>query len=448
MSRQLDKFGNYSIPVSLSDELIDSLDKELFENPSHKFCYATIVDDYLISKLIDKLMIGLSNDILNEAKRYNHIINNMIYCIAINDISYLTIKKLFPDLKNIFLKDISKDDISDMPKFDFIIQNPPYNRTTHIDFFDKALDLLSSKGQMIIIEPATWLMLFRETRNSKKYNELKNKIHDNIKFVKIENYNREFGIGLYTPISITHIDFSKKYNCINFDLAGLKSNVLSIYDCNHIGDINIIKSIFNKIKLYNDFAEKHSLDNIIPNKNSYFTTYTYLFQNLSKPHGKNADPFIEYHKDCIYRSMLNNMYEFHVTYSCMGDGIYEKQPFKKGPGGKITDKLNNYCLVGKKDEITNYRNFCNNNSLPLFINIVMTIDCNNNSLPYIPWIVDKQYTDEEIYKLFKFSNEEIKLIEYTIKKFSRYSPWFKRYMTGDTSIEINQEKPWLPIEEN
>ena len=73
----------------------------------------------------------------------------------------------------------------------------------------------------------------------------------------------------------------------------------------------------------------------------------------------------------------------------------------------------------------------------------MTIDQHNNSLPYVPWIVDKKYTNEEIYKLFDFTKDEIELIENTIKRYERNSPWFKRYMTGDTSIEINQKYPWF-----
>ena len=69
----------------------------------------------------------------------------------------------------------------------------------------------------------------------------------------------------------------------------------------------------------------------------------------------------------------------------------------------------------------------------MFINICLTINQQNNSLPYVPWLVDKQYTDEEIYKMFGFNEDDIKLIETTIKKYERYSLWFKRYMCGPIS---------------
>ena len=44
--------------------------------------------------------------------------------------------------------------------------------------------------------------------------------------------------------------------------------------------------------------------------------------------------------------------------------------------------------------------------------------------------MDKQYTDEEINEKFGFTKDEIKLIDDTLKKFERHSPWFKRYICG------------------
>jgi len=47
-------------------------------------------------------------------------------------------------------------------KFDYIIQNPPYLKTLHIDCFNKGLDILKEDGKMTIIEPATWLIDVRQ----------------------------------------------------------------------------------------------------------------------------------------------------------------------------------------------------------------------------------------------------------------------------------------------
>ena len=68
----------------------------------------------------------------------------------------------------------------------------------------------------------------------------------------------------------------------------------------------------------------------------------------------------------------------------------------------------------------------------------MTIDQNNNSKNYVPWIVDKKYSDEEIYKKLDLNQEEIDLIDKTIKKYEINSPWFKRYINGKTE-DVNDQ---------
>ena len=73
----------------------------------------------------------------------------------------------------------------------------------------------------------------------------------------------------------------------------------------------------------------------------------------------------------------------------------------------------------------------------------MTIDQNNRSLKFVPWLVDKKYTDQEIYNMFNFTDKEIKLIETTIKKYERNSPWFKRYMCGPSEVTDEEVQKFM-----
>ena len=57
--------------------------------------------------------------------------------------------------------------------------------------------------------------------------------------------------------------------------------------------------------------------------------------------------------------------------------------------------------------------------------------------------MDKKYTDQEIYDKFGFTDEEIKLIETTIKKYERNSPWFKRYMCGPSLVEDEEVQNFI-----
>ncbi len=93
-----------------------------------------------------------------------------------------------------------------------------------------------------------------------------------------------------------------------------------------------------------------------------------------------------------------------------------------------------YRLYGTKDELENWKYFVFNNKLPLFLNICLIIDQNNTSKGFIPWITNKKYTDNEIYKLLNINENEQKLIDTVIKKFERNSTWFKRYMTGSENV--------------
>ena len=121
-----------------------------------------------------------------------------------------------------------------MPKFDFIVQNPPYNKSLHLDFFNKGLDLLSDTGKMVIIEPSTWLIELRQniakkkSSQMKKYIALKERIKGHVNKIIVENFNNEFNVGLYVPCSITYIDKSKEYKQIEYLNCGIKKYVNSL----------------------------------------------------------------------------------------------------------------------------------------------------------------------------------------------------------------------------
>ena len=79
-----------------------------------------------------------------------------------------------------------------------------------------------------------------------------------------------------------------------------------------------------------------------------------------------------------------------------------------------------------KEEIENWYHFVYTNKLPVFINICLTIDEHNNSKEYVPWLVDKKYTDEEIYNLLNINKEEQELIDKTLLNYDKDSQFGKR----------------------
>ena len=330
-------------------------------------------------------------------------------------------------------------------RYDVCLMNPPFSGSLHLEFLDKVTDLCEKS---VVIEPSTWLINLqtgikeKQSSQMKKYQHLKTKIKNHIKSVDIENLNELLNIGNDVAPGITCIDYSKDYDNIEYNCFGKNETIDSIESCNLIGNYDIIKSIFEKLKSA-DTVINHIYDKNVENKNYSFckfstiTTAPLRWHNTSYKIAYTWDSFYIKHK----RGEYYNQFIKQTLNDVQGKKIFDEVPKKRLAGGgkskvvRYSDKDDN-CVYGTRGEMENYVYYNMNNSLPLFINICMTIDQNNNSIQYVPWLVDKKYTDEEIYKLFNFNKEEIELIEDTLKRFERHSPWFKRYMTGDTNIKV------------
>ena len=375
----------------------------------------------------------------------------------------------FENYKNIICINIDENDADDfynklknMPNFDFVVQNPPYSGSLHLDFLKKGYEMLSDKGQMIIIEPAMWLINVRkygkrnvEMRSQssaiKKYDELKKMLEGQVKKIIIENYNKEFNTGLYSPFGITYIDKTYNSNNIEYTVFGIKYITDSLYNCNLVGDYNMIWSILNKIKISKlkyHYYEPNKSEKINGNYYIKFSGIVPVIGCLMNSPHTGSVASVMYASNTNWRKVNNCEYlTGYITtlYHTGDDNIMSDKPLhakKQGASKKYSDK-ETCCITGTKEELENWKHFVFNNSLPLFINIVMTIDQNNNSLDFIPWLVDKKYTDQEIYDMFNFTEEEIKLIETTIKKYERNSPWFKRYMCGPSEVTDEEVQKFM-----
>lgn len=356
--------------------------------------------------------------------------------------------------KNVIFKCINNDKdyidfldkmISNNMKFDYIVQNPPYSGSLHLDFLSKGLDLLDESGKMVIIEPATWLINVRRTGKAKLYDSIKSRLGKHVYKVVIENLNKEFDTAMYVPFSITYIDLNQEFENIDFWCCGEHRVVDNLYDCNMIGDYNMIWSILNKCLNYGDFMKNH----IYQEGKTKIDDQTWFckFGDIIG-HGGVSDNEVRYNLDSQY-STKYNLFKFAAVYASIVPGIplstIPINSIKSWPAGKspiYTNKVG-YNLFGTKEELTNWIYFSLNNKLPLFLNLVLTIDQHNNSKNYLCWLVDKQYTDSEIYQLLGITEDEQKFIDKTIKKYERHSPWFKRYMCGKDSVSNEEVQKFI-----
>lgn len=322
-------------------------------------------------------------------------------------------------------------------KFDTIIQNPPYKGSLHLEFLEKGLNVLNKNGKMVIIEPATWLINVRKNGKASLYDEIKKKIEGHVESVVIENLNPEFDTRLYAPFSTVTIDMSKIFDMIDFWCCGEHKQVKSLYDCNLVGEYDLIHSILNKCKAFGNMMKNH-VTNKKENGDFWYTKYAEIsaIAGCSIAVGKKAT---DYEANMFWTENIPNAY-ITTLFHHFKNNIQNEPVCACDSGKNLTDKVTDN-VYGTKEELENWKHFVFNNKLPLFLNIVLTIDQNNNSKEFVPWLVDRQYTDDEINKLFGFTEEEIRLMDVTLKKYERNSPWFRRYMCGKgsaTDEEVNE----------
>lgn len=319
-------------------------------------------------------------------------------------------------------------------QFNYIVQNPPYSGSLHLTFFEKSLGLLKDDGEMTIIEPATWLINVRKNGKAKIYDNIKKLVKGHVKSVRIENLNNEFQTNCFVPFSITKINMAKEYSEIEYTCCGANTVVNDLNECNLIGSYDLIWSILNKVQKYGDMMLDHIYDNksVVGNN----TWYASIRKKIIG-HGGISDNLARYSWDSQYLGKYN-LFLYHAylgTMSIRENFSQSPIPIIKSWSSKHTEPTYKEGTIadniyGSKEELDNLKyNLLNTKFMP-FINLVLNIDQHNNSLPYIPWLVDKIYTDDEINELFDFTEDEINLIDKTLKKFERHSLWFKRYMCG------------------
>ena len=308
-------------------------------------------------------------------------------------------------------------------KFDICLMNPPYDGDLHLDFFNRTLDNLTEDGKVCIVEPGQWLVQLKNngkyTKEKSKAYEIKNKIAGHIKDVELQNLNKEFNIANKTVCSIVTVDYSKDYSKIDFNCCGDISQVNSIYDCNLIGDYATVKSILDKCRAYKDHMINHCINTRkykeYEGKGYWFLRYgNYMLDNLGSISGSTRK------SDDEMRCFIGNLFRPYKIVAAEDKPITNHVPLSKS--GNPCDSV-----YGTKKELENWKYFTEHNNIVVFVNICLTIDENNNSREYLPWLVDKKYTDEEIYKLLNINKEEQEFISSIINKFDRNSQFGKNY---------------------
>lgn len=182
--------GEVFTPMTLVNEMLDTLPKEVWKNPNLKWLDPAAGMGNFPVAVYMRLMEGLKyiRGYEDEEKRRKNILENMLYMVELDKTNVFMMKKIFCgklsklskkgyDL-NIFegsfidgkYEKIYKTDIN----FDIIMGNPPYNqggisskkknieleqdkKTIWPDFIEKSFTILKTSGYLLFVNPLSWV---------------------------------------------------------------------------------------------------------------------------------------------------------------------------------------------------------------------------------------------------------------------------------------------------
>jgi hypothetical protein len=287
-------------------------------------------------------------------------------------------------------------------EFDVIIGNPPYKRGLHLTILEKCVELLSNNGQLLFVHPGEWLSQLRTNGKGSYYQQLREQLSPITKSIEFRNGNQEMNIGLYVPLSITHLDKNKLSNNkkILFKNNGINYNVSHLNEINPWYNAIVLKQILNKC------VSSISLKNVLKQfKGNYYVSFN----------GITGGGFlnIEYY-DGIKRNTSNMFNLIGNTCNFVSNKPVISRPSKKGKEGN--QKL--WVSFKSEQEAYNFLGYLTKTKFIKFLIVILKIDQHADSiLNYIPMFdFNQEWNDEKLNDYFNFSKEEIEIINEIVDK--------------------------------
>lgn len=96
------KYGEVFTPIELVDDMLNTLPGDVWTNPELKWLEPSNGTGNFSIRVLERLMEGLSEWEPDKYKRYNHIVNNMLYTCELlednNEIYKLRLKEYYEHL--------------------------------------------------------------------------------------------------------------------------------------------------------------------------------------------------------------------------------------------------------------------------------------------------------------------------------------------------------------
>jgi hypothetical protein len=408
-------FGEVFTPRQLIDEMLDTLPEDVWKNKDLKWLDPAVGIGNFPAAILDRLMVGLNSIIPNEDERRKHILEEMIYFCDISVKNLFLLYMLF-DKNNEFKLNVYRGsflteefdkhmkEVWKLEGFDVVVGNPPYqdsdkNNTSvslWIPFTQKSIIL--SKEYILFITPINWLNI-----GLSKYSHMREHNISNIFIFDKKN----------SPFN--NIGIEVGYFLINKNLNFNQSTIINNENIINLNEYSSLpKNIYdsNSLKIWNKFfSNSEKLG--ISRKDQVHTQRKELWSTI-KSDIYCHKTYVSKSKDMVIWSNVikSNFEQLKVM-------IPESMSHKKC----FMDKNCNisqsifYKIVDDENMGNNLITFIKSKLFTYIIEVSKwTPALPQSTLENIPKIdLCKSWTDIELYEYFNLTQEEIDLIEKTIK---------------------------------
>ena len=306
---EVKEFGEVMTPISLVEEMLDTLPYEVWSNPNLKWLDPCNGVGTFFSVVIERLMKGLVSFEADENLRYKHILENMIFACELQAKNLFLFLYAF-DPKDEYALNIYSGSYLDggfdeqmkfwgVDKFDVIVMNPPYQELKEGNkksqalwdkFVIKTISQLVEGGYLCAVHPGGWRSSGKEFSNVRELLKSKQMLS-----LEIHDYSD----GLKTFRAKTTYDF--------YCLHNVQNNMFTKIKCmdGTIQRVDISKMEFIPNGMYKEFQKIISKNgeervNIIFDS-SYHTQRTEQIQK---------DQSEEFKYPCVYTSLSTDVINF------------------------------------------------------------------------------------------------------------------------------------------
>lgn len=412
--------GEVFTPFGLIEEMLDTLPVEVWSNPDLKWLDpANGIGNFPIV-VVKRLMKGLESWQPDEELRYKHILENMIHVCDIQSKNMFIYLMLF-DPNNEYKMNWHRGSFLD-EGFDNwmkeknigtfkIVGNPPYNKGLYLNFIKKSIEVCDS---LLYVVPSTFTI---NTREKKYVDLLKDNGLKSVKFLGFDSFDVNISTlyfnlikGYNDKIKVNEVFLDRNENINNIE-NDIEHSILSKID-------NFEKIVLHQGKNDNvNFSNKEETENIKFEKSDIFKIK--MLSRLGG--GRNIEYYyIKDNKDIVksnkiifprgtanYNSKKNfkNLTRDFVFNMYVDDDIALSKSIMYIPIENV-EQYENIRWYILRSKFVRY----------IFLKYNTFEELTKKIFNFIPKIdLSMNWSDEKLYKYFNLTEDEIKLIEETIK---------------------------------